>query len=80
MPFYNSKDRVDEWDHFDHRSIGTEYKFVFWPKRCYFTDKLLWLEKAYVKTAMWTGPGDSIFEYRWYHKDAYIINKLKGNV
>jgi hypothetical protein len=80
MPFYNSNDRVDGWDHFDRKSLGTQYKFVLWPRRCYFSNKLLWLENAYVKTAMYTGPGDPVFEYRWYHKDEYIINKLKGNV
>jgi hypothetical protein len=80
MPFYNSNDRVDSWDHFDRKSLGTQYKFVLWPRRCYFSNKLLWLENAYVKTAMYTGPGDPVFEYRWYHKDEYIINKLKGNV
>jgi hypothetical protein len=29
---------------------------------------------------MWTGPGEPVFEYRWYHKDEYLIAKLKGNV
>lgn len=80
MPFYNSNDRVDDWDHFDRHSIGTQYKFVLWPKRCYFSNRLLWLEKAYVKIAMWTGPGDPVFEYRWYDKHQYLINKIKGNI
>ena len=80
MPFYNSNDRVDGWDHFDHHSIGTNKKFVWFPRRCYFSNKWLWLEFAYRKVAMWTGPGDPVFEYRWYHKDEYLIAKLKGNV
>lgn len=80
MPFYNSKDRVDSWDHFDRRSIGTEYKFMFWPKRCYFSNKLLWLEYAYKKTAMWTGPSDFILEHRYYDKNEYLVNRIKGNV
>ena len=80
MPFYNSRDRVDSWDHFDHHSIGTTMRFAWLPKRCYLSDKRLWLQFAYRKVAMWTGPGEPVFEYRWYHKDEYLIAQLKGNV
>ena len=76
MPFYRN-DRADNWDYFDRHSIGTQLKFVFFPKRCHASGKLLWLELAYRKTAMWTGPGDAIFEHRWYSKLEYIIEQLK---
>ena len=76
MPFYRN-DRADNWDYFDRYSIGTQLKFVFFPKRCHASGKLLWLELAYRKTAMWTGPGDAIFEHRWYSKLEYIIEQLK---
>lgn len=39
---------------------------------------MLWLRKAYVQTAMWTGPGDSVFEHRWYDKDEFLLYELKG--
>jgi len=78
MPFYNSRDRVDDWDHFDHHSIGTTLRFAWLPKRCWLSDKRLWLQFAYRKVAMWTGPGEPVFEYRWYDKDEYLIAKLKG--
>ena len=76
MPFYRN-DRADNWDYCDRHSIGTQLKFVFFPKRCHASGKLLWLELAYRKTAMWTGPGDAIFEHRWYSKLEYIIEQLK---
>lgn len=79
MPFYRN-DRADNWDTFERHSIGTELKFVVWPRRCRISNKLIWLEKAYKKTAMWTGPGDHIFEHRWYKKDEYLIAKLKGGI
>jgi hypothetical protein len=35
---------------------------------------------AYEQTAMWTGPGDPVFEYRYYDKNEFLIEKIKGNV
>jgi hypothetical protein len=75
MPFYN--DGVDSWDIY---AISTELKFMFWPRRCYFSNKLLWFVFAYRKTAMWTGPGDPVFEYRFYDKNEYLVNRIKGTV
>ena len=80
MPFYKSNDRVDSWDHFDRHSIGTTLRFAWLPQRCYLSNKLLWLKFAYRRVAMWTGPGDPVFEYRWYHRAEYLVGKLKGNV
>ena len=76
MPFYNSNGR----DYFDRISTEPEYKFMFWPARCYFSNKLLWLTYAYKKTAMLIGPGDPVFEYRYYDKHQFLVNKIKGNV
>jgi hypothetical protein len=67
-------------DHFKRRCVGTEFKFILVPKKCHTTGKILWLEKAYKQTAMLTGPGDTIFEYRWYDKDIFLIEKIKGTV
>ena len=75
-PFYRN-DRADDWDYFEKHSIGTQLKFVFFPKRCWISGKFLWLTFAYRKTAMWNGPGNAIFEYRWYTKQEYLIEKLK---
>ena len=66
------------YDGFNTHVIGTELKFLLWPEICYITGKLLWLKKAYKQTAMWTGPGDPVFEYRYYDMDAFLIAKVKN--
>ncbi len=68
------------YDGFKDHCVGTQLKFVVLPKRCYITGKLLWLRLAYKQTAMWTGPGDPVFEHRFYDKTEFIIQRLKGNV
>lgn len=67
-------------EHFKRNCIGTQIKFLLWPERCYITGKLLFLKRAYKQTAMWTGPGDPAFEHRWYHKDEFLIARIKGLV
>lgn len=60
--------------------IGTDYKFLIFPKRCRITKKLLCLTHAYVEIHCYTGPGDSIFEYKYFEKQNYLIHKLKGTL
>lgn len=67
-------------DSFKRNCIGTEYKFVVLPKACHLSGKFIWLKKAYMQTAMWTGPGDPVFEYRWYDKSEFLLHRLKGNI
>lgn len=67
-------------DGFKNKCIGTELKFAWFPKKCHITDKILWLKRAYMQTAMWTGPGDPLFEYRWYDKDQFLLARIKGIV
>lgn len=63
---------------FKRNCIGTELIFLLWPERCYMTGKWLWLKKAYKQTAMYTGPGDPVFEHRYYDKDEFLIAKMKN--
>ena len=70
----------NNWINFKSHCIGTGLEFAWLPKRCYITKKVLWLKFAYKQTAMWTGPGDSLFEYRWYAREEFVIAKLKGEV
>ena len=67
-------------DSFKRRCIGTELKFILVPKRCYFSDKVLWFTNAYKQTAIYTGPGDPIFEHRYYDKTEFLVNRLKDVV
>ena len=70
----------DIYDGFKTHCIGTQLKFVFFPKKCHITDKVLMFEYAYKQTAMWTGPGDPVFEDRWYDKNEFLIARIKGDV
>ena len=72
--------RYDYDYHFKKYCIGTQLKFALLPKRCYFTNKILWLRYAYKQTAMYTGPGEPAFEHRWYDKTEFLIGKLKDRV
>jgi hypothetical protein len=68
------------YDPFKHRCIGTQYKFTLWPRTCHLTGKTLWLKNVYKQTAMITGPGDPVFEYRWYDRNEFLTARLKGEV
>jgi hypothetical protein len=67
-------------DSFKRLCIGWELSFCLWPKRCYYSKKLLWLELTYKGTAMITGPGEPLFYYRWVDRNEYLLQKIKGNV
>lgn len=67
-------------DDFKRKCIGTELVFAWLPKTCTLTGKRLWFTHAYKQTAMWTGPGESLFEYRWYKKEEFLIASIKGTV
>jgi hypothetical protein len=69
-------DQVQSYDYFYDKIIGTELKFAWSPQTCDISGKRLWLKKAYRMTRIITGPGESIFEYRWHDKNAHIIWKL----
>ena len=73
-------DDTKAYDGFKDHCIGTQLKFAIFPKKCHLTGKRIWLTKAYKQTAMWTGPGDPAFEYRWYDKKEFLIARLKGTV
>jgi len=76
--FYNSGE--DTYDSFRTHCIGNQLKFAILPKKCHITGRTLWLEYAYKQTAMWTGPGDAIFEHRWYDKTEFLVARIKGDI
>lgn len=72
---------------YDHELDQMFYKKAVWylqfawvPKRCGITYRLIWLKWAYKGTAMWTGPGSPIFEYRWIAKEQFLFARLKGKI
>lgn len=67
-------------DSFKRHRIESRYARPLLPKRCIITGRWLWLNKSYKETAMWTGPGDAVFETVWFDKNAYLIAKLAGSL
>lgn len=59
-------------------SIGVQLRFSWLPTKCALSGKSIWFKNAYRHTAMYTGPGDPVFEHRWYDQHEYVIAKLKG--
>jgi hypothetical protein len=68
----------DTYDTFQKYLIGTKLEFIFFPRKCFFSNKILWLELAYKQTAIYSGPGEPIFEDRWYDKNEFLMAKIKG--
>jgi hypothetical protein len=68
--------QTQPYDYFYDKIIGTELKFAWLPKTCDISGKRIWLKKAYRMTRIITGPGESIFEYRWHDKNTHIMWKL----
>ena len=50
-----------------------EYVWCLWPRRCYLTQKKLWLTWALRGRSVWTGPGDAVVEDRWFDRDQALI-------
>jgi hypothetical protein len=61
-----------------YRRAHWQLKFVWWPRQCYLSDKKIWLKRAYQGTAVWTGPGDPVYEYRWLTKESFTVAALGG--
>ena len=54
-----------------------EYKYCFWPRRCYNTGRWLWLETAVRGRAIWTGPGEPAIDDRWFDSNEALIMMIK---
>jgi hypothetical protein len=65
-------------DGFIRRCVGWELRWSFLPRKCFYTKRLLWFNRAYMGTSILTGPGDPIFDYRWVDQKEYLILKIKG--
>ncbi len=50
----------------------------YWPRRCDITGKSLWLKKSICGIRMWTGPGDPVYETKWFDPNALVFLILKG--
>lgn len=73
MPLDNRFDSVT------HRTIWEKH-FCWLPKRCVYSNRLIWLEMAYKGESVFTGPGDPALIQHWAKRNEYIIAMLKGLV
>ena len=62
-----------------HSRAYWRLRFMWLPKRSAITGRRLWLRFVYEGTAMWTGSGDTVFEFRYNEPTEHIIWQLKGN-
>lgn len=56
------------------------YKFSWLPHRCEISKKIIWFKRAYRGIAMYTGPGDPIFEYKWITRELFMLARLRGTL
>jgi hypothetical protein len=65
---------------FNNHCLGWQLKFSLIPRTCFYSGKWIWLKRAYRGTAMWTGPGEPIFEDRWVDRKQYLFLRLQGKI
>jgi hypothetical protein len=60
--------------------MSWKLKFCFWPKYCSISGRSIWLEYAYQTTRMISGPGEPVFEHRWYSQQEFLLLRIRyGN-
>ena len=75
---YRNSDELNDKTWLERATI--ELKLSIWPRRCCITGRLLMFNYAYRATRCYTGPGDPIYVDRWYHKDEFLISRLRGTL
>ena len=73
-----ARDR-DRDENFYRRAVWVK-RFAWWPKRCDRSGRWLWLQRVMMGVAMYTGPGDPVFEFRWHDAKEHVVFLLKGNL
>ena len=53
-------------------------EFAWWPHRCIRSNRIIWLKYGYEGMAMWTGPGEPVYEYNWHTTEEHLIWCLKN--
>jgi hypothetical protein len=71
---------TQEWYQSFFRKAQWRLTFAWRPHRCFLSDKWIWLELGYQGEAVWTGPGEPVFENRWLTKNEFIVQRLKGTI
>lgn len=71
---------TQEWYDAFFRKAQWKLTFAWWPRRCFLSDKWIWLKLGYLGEAVWTGPGTPVFETRWLAKEEFLVAILKGRI
>jgi hypothetical protein len=66
----------NEYDTFEYRAEICEI-FAWWPRRCWITNRWMWLAHVIRGEATWYGPGTPVVEKRYYNSAEYLMYKLK---
>lgn len=66
-------DRDEEF----YRRANWEEKFTLLPQRCALSNYRIWLKKGFIGTAIWTGPGLPVYEYKWHDAKEHTMWLLK---
>ena len=72
---YRSSDEMNMSTWLDEATV--DLKFCIWPRRCYSSGRWMFFEQAYKTTRMWTGPGEPVYEHRWYSPHEYLIWRIR---
>ena len=65
------------YDRFDD-CASFQYAWCLWPRRCYISNKWIFLEIAIRGRQVITGPGEPVIEDRWYNKHEGLLKLMKG--
>ena len=61
------------------RILDWHLHLCVWPRKCFLTDRKLWLKKCYKGTRMITGPGEPVFVDYYIDKYEFLLWQLKRN-
>ena len=76
---------VQDWHHelngerFFWRYAHMELKWCILPRRCFSSNKLMFFCLAYRARRIITGPGEPVYEDRWYSKVNGLLQLIKVN-
>jgi hypothetical protein len=68
-----------KWDNDEsfYRKVIWREQFAWIPRRCNLSNKRIWLKKCMMGVAMWTGPGDPVFEFKWHDMKEHLFWMIK---
>lgn len=57
-----------------------QLKLCILPRRCASSGRSIWLRNAYRGTAIWTGPGDPVYEIKWISVEEFLFGRIAGKI